>query len=370
MHGLIIRTRGAINEDAVRFLVAEVLSALSHLHEAGFAYADMKPENVMLVHDISNGVHAKLTDFGAARPINTKGRLTLANSRRILADLRDGDWRATHGIAVSNKDTGVSAQGELVDTVSSVSNIRMENPKDEDIDEDSRVEGTEAYLSPELADGTSQPSIASDAFAFGVMLYQLLSGRLPDAELVTRLGKYSPDTQSDSTIESMHIPSQSVRFVVSTRELFPPSFPLLARDLVSKLLHPNPSERLGGGERGVSEILEHPWFNSLFTSVTSKIGECSTPLEIAGKLYKMKGPIGLPLADNNALNGSTPDAAWSRRQNSTLWAPLPKSYMQMTSTPTMSSNISDSEPKSLFLFSELLAITSASLPLPPLYIPL
>lgn len=53
-------------------------------------------------------------------------------------------------------------------------------------DDDGRVEGTEAYLSPELAAGEAAPSVASDAYAFGVTLFQLLAGRLPDADAIAR----------------------------------------------------------------------------------------------------------------------------------------------------------------------------------------
>jgi serine/threonine-protein kinase len=41
------------------------------------------------------------------------------------------------------------------------------------------VMGTPAYMAPELAAGASAASPASDVFAFGVIAYELVSGRMP-----------------------------------------------------------------------------------------------------------------------------------------------------------------------------------------------
>ena len=62
LHGVLSNT-GPLVEECVRFLTGEVMSALRHIHELGYVYGDLKPENV-LVH--KNG-HVKLGDFGAAR---------------------------------------------------------------------------------------------------------------------------------------------------------------------------------------------------------------------------------------------------------------------------------------------------------------
>lgn len=46
-------------------------------------------------------------------------------------------------------------------------------------DAPSRVEGTLDYISPEVAAGSTLSSYASDAWAFGCVLYQLIAGRTP-----------------------------------------------------------------------------------------------------------------------------------------------------------------------------------------------
>ena len=42
---------GRLNERVTRFLVAQILVALKHLHSKNVVHCDLKPENVLLVSD-------------------------------------------------------------------------------------------------------------------------------------------------------------------------------------------------------------------------------------------------------------------------------------------------------------------------------
>ena len=110
-------------------VAAQIASALSAAHAAGIAHRDIKPENIMLRRD---GI-VKVLDFGLAK-------LT----ERVPPELVDTEAPTR---AVVNTDPGV-------------------------------VMGTAVYMSPEQARGL-QVDARTDIFSLGVLIYEMIAGRLP-----------------------------------------------------------------------------------------------------------------------------------------------------------------------------------------------
>jgi len=104
--------------DAVRIL-RDVIDGLAYAHEQNVVHRDIKPDNVMIA-----ARHAMITDFGIAKAVSEA-----AGAARIT----------TAGVSI----------------------------------------GTPAYMAPEQC--TAEPSIdhRADLYSFGVMAYEILSGRLP-----------------------------------------------------------------------------------------------------------------------------------------------------------------------------------------------
>ncbi|XP_029780568.1 aurora kinase C [Suricata suricatta] len=92
--------------------------------------------------------------------------------------------------------------------------------------------GTLDYLSPEMIERKTYNEKV-DLWCIGVLCYELLVG--------------SPPFESPSY-------SETYRRILQVDMRFPPSIPLGARDLISKLLRYEPSERLP-----LAQIREHPW---------------------------------------------------------------------------------------------------------------
>jgi serine/threonine protein kinase len=333
---------GSLDEASTRFLAAEVAAALAAVHAAGFAFGDVKPENIVLVEDARGGVHAKLTDFGACRPINAEGFKLLADSTHILENLRDGDWRAAAGLVEQKPQSGAepsvpsSAGSDSMDVEGpgQAEDTDMDQSDDNEDAEDERIEGTEEYLSPELASRAGRPSVASDAYALGITIYQCLTGRLPDTALIWP----PPDNAGSGS-------GRRVRFGGGSAEAaFPSDFPAAAAELVKAMLHPDPAQRLGGGVRGILEVLDHPWF-------ASALGPAD---DVVGTLHSRPGPS---IAAGTA--GPTADPAWSRRHNSTIWAPLPKQYSVSGSDPAAGAGAVAARPSKAaesFTLRELVAV--------------
>ncbi|WP_084182991.1 protein kinase domain-containing protein [Nevskia soli] len=110
-------------------LVAQVAEAVAMAHSVGVLHKDLKPANVLIYEDAEGAPKVRLTDFGSG---------TLTDPARLA------EW-------------GFTRMG-TVNTVQSVS-------------------GTPLYMAPELLLGHS-PTVQSDLYALGVMLYQLAVGDL------------------------------------------------------------------------------------------------------------------------------------------------------------------------------------------------
>ena len=115
-------------------LMLQVIDAVAAAHSVGVLHKDLKPANV-LIHPADGGIGWKirLTDFGSGR---------LLDPERI---------QALH-----------------------ITQLGMTLASDATSDSGS---GTPYYLAPELSQGAA-PTVRSDVFALGVMLYQLLGGDL------------------------------------------------------------------------------------------------------------------------------------------------------------------------------------------------
>lgn len=115
-------------------LAAQLADALGSFHEHGMAHRDLKPGNVMLVAG-DGGERAKLLDFGLVRFFGAAA-----------------ERRGVHPL---------TAAGVVV--------------------------GTANYLSPEQA-GSLEVDHRSDLYSLGVLLYEMLTGRVPfDAPVPTHV---------------------------------------------------------------------------------------------------------------------------------------------------------------------------------------
>jgi serine/threonine protein kinase len=295
LHTAVTR-RGGLPEAAARALCGEVLAALLAVHALGLVYGDVKPENVVLVTDGTGGSHAKLVDFAACRAVSPVGEALLAAGRgrgkggSPWTALRDGAWRADLDGAGQRAEgtapASAAAEGEHEAAV-------------EQEEEDERVEGTEEFLPPEAFRAgmpVGRPSAAGDAYALGLTLYQCLRGSLPS------LGSIWPGKGHAGG-------GRGVAFSQVGAQAFPADFPPLAEELIRALVHPDPTQRLGGGAEGLAEVAAHAWW--------APLGDLNT-------LHARAGPV---LGDDRLLAPllllGAADPAWARRHNSSIWAPLP-----------------------------------------------
>eukprot|EP00934_Nitzschia_sp_Nitz4_P006997 Nitzschia sp. Nitz4//scaffold27_size158506//49548//53105//NITZ4_002594-RA/size158506-processed-gene-0.231-mRNA-1//1//CDS//3329545470//6987//frame0 len=275
LHSLIHKS-GSLDHDSTRFVIGEVVAALASIHELGFVYGDLKPENIV----ISETGHVKLTDFGGCRPVTESAKdLLSAAAKNLLRDLRSGDWKQQGNVSTIG-ETETDSTGD-------------EEFEDVDVHEDDRVEGTTAYLPPEVVMGNI-PTIAADSWALGCVLYQCLTGRPPIIEAdetSTRHRIVSFDSSEPRSIETQLFDNSHGANVKQN-----------ARNLVLSLLCRMPLER-----PSMNRVAQHHFFKTEGVDVFSLYRQQAHPLDV--------GDVS-PVADSQ----------WSRRQFSSIWAPQPQTY--------------------------------------------
>ncbi|MDN0200420.1 protein kinase [Streptomyces sp. S.PNR 29] len=171
-----VRQYGAMPADKALKITGDVLAALEISHEKGLVHRDIKPGNVMMT---KRGV-VKVMDFGIAR-------------------------------AMQSGVTSMTQTGMVV--------------------------GTPQYLSPEQALGRGVDA-RSDLYSVGIMLFQLVTGRLPF------------DADSPLAIAYAHVQEDPVAPSSINRSL-PPAVDAL----VARALKKNPNERFPSAEAMRDECL-------------------------------------------------------------------------------------------------------------------
>ncbi|WP_198174972.1 serine/threonine protein kinase [Spirosoma arboris] len=178
----LIRKTGALPAAVAAEITRQGLEGLAHAHKKGILHRDIKPANLMLTPEGS----IKLMDFGIARVIGNQ-RLTQVN----------------------------------------------------------RIVGTLEYMAPELVQGEA-PSPASDLYAMGILLYELLSGKLPFA------------SQTDYTLMQAIIREKPI----ALRKLNA-NVPKELETIVHKALEKNPAKRFADAKEFQKAL--QPFFSQIPT---------------------------------------------------------------------------------------------------------
>jgi serine/threonine-protein kinase len=120
----VIRTESPLPPERALTIALQVADALSASHKCGIVHRDLKPDNIILLQRGRERDFVKLLDFGIAK-------LTGGNAM--------GSHRTRTGI----------------------------------------VMGTPAYMSPEQCEGRDSVDLRTDVYALGIVIYEMLTGRVP-----------------------------------------------------------------------------------------------------------------------------------------------------------------------------------------------
>ncbi|KAL7747304.1 serine/threonine protein kinase [Sorochytrium milnesiophthora] len=251
-----IRKYQAFDEDTTRFYAAEIVTAIEYLHRKRFLHRDLKPENILL----DKNMHIKLADFGSAKILEPQPNISTASGPPPTAPpptVNDGsspaiaEHAASDPSIASRAGTPYASHSDLSQSSTALSASQKLSPAKQSNGSLSSVSsssappvakpsrsfvGTAEYVSPEMLQDRPVTE-ASDVWAIGCIIYQLLAGRPPF--------KGSNDYQTFQKI-------------IRLEYAFPDAFPELARDLVSRILVSAPDQRIT-----IPAIKQHPFFSSV-----------------------------------------------------------------------------------------------------------
>ncbi|RMJ24030.1 serine threonine protein kinase [Aspergillus sp. HF37] len=188
----VLKRMSSFDEECTRFYGAQILDTIDYMHKRGVIHRDLKPENVLL----DSHMYVKITDFGTAK---------------ILRGQRHPDLNSSGMPPLDSADLP-------------------------DEERASSFVGTAEYVSPELLNDKNACK-ASDLWAFGCIIYQLLAGRPP----------FKAGNEY-----------QTFQKIVALDYEFPIGFPAVARDLVERLLVLDPARRLQ-----IEHIKNHEFFDGV-----------------------------------------------------------------------------------------------------------
>ena len=205
-----------LNDDKARRLFAQLVSGVGYLHRNGIIHRDLKLENLLL----DSKKNIIITDFGFANTFDPMGRSNLETDYKRRAD-------PAH--LKSNK---------IVDE------DRLAQPTEQGYRHEDFMStscGSPCYAAPELvvSDGLYSGKKV-DVWSCGVILYAMLAGYLPFDD--------DPDNPEGDNINLLY------KYICTTPLIFPNWVSAHARDILKRILVPEPRDRAD-----LFEVARHSW---------------------------------------------------------------------------------------------------------------
>ncbi|KAK5945830.1 hypothetical protein PMZ80_003038 [Knufia obscura] len=231
-----------LKDPSARRLFAQLVSGVGYLHKKGIVHRDLKLENLLL----DQNKNIIITDFGFANTFNEKDEL----SPEIEYNLGNKDFVRKYKL--DRLDQHGLRRGDLMQTSC----------------------GSPCYAAPELVVSDSlYTGRKVDVWSCGVILYAMLAGYLPFDD--------DPANPEGDNINLLY------KYITSTALTFPEYVTPHARDLLRRILVPDPRKRAD-----LFEVARHSWLTEYhhvvahITSSTTNIADIANSTINNGKVIE------------------------------------------------------------------------------------
>ncbi|KAH7256461.1 hypothetical protein BKA59DRAFT_73539 [Fusarium tricinctum] len=219
-----------LKDNAARRLFAQLVSGVGYLHKKGIVHRDLKLENLLL----DRNRNIIITDFGFANTFDPNEEL----SKDEELNLTDKEFVKRMGL--DRVKMNGSRKGDLMQTSC----------------------GSPCYAAPELVVSDSlYTGRKVDVWSCGVILYAMLAGYLPFDD--------DPANPEGDNINLLY------KYIVTTPLTFPEYVTPHARDLLRRILVPNPRKRAD-----LFEVARHSWLSEYANLVEFITSATTLPSEV------------------------------------------------------------------------------------------
>ncbi|KAJ4290757.1 hypothetical protein N0V88_006506 [Collariella sp. IMI 366227] len=219
-----------LKDNAARRLFAQLVSGVGYLHKKGIVHRDLKLENLLL----DRNRNIIITDFGFANTFDPHEDLTDEEELNLT------DREFVKRMGLDKMKSNGSRKGDLMQTSC----------------------GSPCYAAPELVVSDSlYTGRKVDVWSCGVILYAMLAGYLPFDD--------DPANPEGDNINLLY------KYIVNTPLTFPEYVTPHARDLLRRILVPNPRKRAD-----LFEVARHSWLSEYAHVVEFITSSTTSPKDI------------------------------------------------------------------------------------------
>ncbi|KAL2165567.1 hypothetical protein VTH06DRAFT_869 [Thermothelomyces fergusii] len=219
-----------LKDNAARRLFAQLVSGVGYLHKKGIVHRDLKLENLLL----DRNRNIIITDFGFANTFDPNDELTEEEEMNLT------DREFVERMGLDKIKPNGTRKGDLMQTSC----------------------GSPCYAAPELVVSDSlYTGRKVDVWSCGVILYAMLAGYLPFDD--------DPANPEGDNINLLY------KYIVNTPLTFPEYVTPHARDLLRRILVPNPRKRAD-----LFEVARHSWLSEYAHVVEFITSSTTSPKDI------------------------------------------------------------------------------------------